>query len=294
MMERKPNKQLIIVTGMSGSGKSIVSRTLEDMGFFCIDNLPLALFEGLIELLTSEQIPFDNFGLVMDARDPKLFEHGQEKIEKVIKEHNLKVRIIFLDCSDEILIRRYKETRRKHPMALDDTVSKGIEIERTRLGWIRNMADFKVNSSELNIHQLQVKTRQLLALPGNEIKFNFQFISFGFKYGLPSDADIVMDVRFLPNPHWVDHLRPKTGKSSDVSDYIFSFSVAEKFLESFTEQIKSLVPYYSKEGKSYLTIAIGCTGGKHRSVVVSEALAQKIVDSKLSVTVYHRDIAKSE
>ena len=229
----------------------------------------------------------------MDIRDPRLIDQGQQIFEKVLKNKNLQVKIVFLDCSDDVLIRRYKDTRRKHPMAQENTISKGIQAERSRLGWIMSMADIKMDTSDLNIHQLRAKARQLLSLPDKEIEFNFQFVSFGFKYGLPPDADMVMDVRFLPNPHWVPDLRPKTGKNSQVVDYIFNFDIAKEFLDTFHKQLLKLVPYYLNEGKNYLTVAIGCTGGRHRSVAVTEALAHKALNPKMAVTVYHRDVAKS-
>jgi UPF0042 nucleotide-binding protein len=285
------SKQLVIVTGLSGSGKSIAIRALEDQGFFCIDNLPLVLFDKLIDLLVAKQTAYDRFALVMDTRDARLIEQGQTEFEK-LGDPSLLRTIVYLDSSDDALIRRYKETRRKHPMAKAGTVREGIALEREKLAWIRQMADNHIDTSDMNVHQLEHRMSEMFSSTTGSFDMNVNLLTFGFKYGLPSDADLVMDVRFLPNPYWVEDLKDLTGIDPKVKDYIFSFEQTNTFVNQYWEMLQFLLPYYGKEGKHYLTLAIGCTGGKHRSVAIAEALKAKFKGSNFSVTLYHRDIKK--
>ena len=291
MIDIKDDLEIVIVSGLSGSGKSVAIRALEDIGYFCIDNLPIVLFKELTNLFTSKTPYFKKIALVMDTRDPSLVEQGLPEFENILIE-GMKVKIIFLECSNEVLVRRFKETRRTHPMAQDGSIMSGIENEREKLENIRKVADIRVDTSDLNIHQLVSRIQELFTGEGNRPLFHLVLLSFGFKYGLPYDADIVMDVRFLPNPYWVKNLRYKNGKQEEVRNYIFQCEEADQFLQRFSELLHFLLPFYNKEGKHYLTVAIGCTGGKHRSVAMTEALAQKVKNDDLRISVNHRDIKK--
>lgn len=291
MTNKKEELEIVIVSGLSGSGKSVAIRAMEDIGYFCIDNLPIALFEELTNLFTSGKPYFKKIALVMDTRDPRLVEQGLPKFENILID-GLKVKIVFLECSNEVLVRRFKETRRTHPMAIDGTIISGIGNEREKLENIRRVADIRIDTSDMNVHQLVDRIQKLFIDKEQKPQFHLVLLSFGFKYGLPYDADLVMDVRFLPNPYWIKSLRNKNGTEEEVRNYIFQSEEAEQFLQRFSELLRFLLPFYTKEGKHYLTIAIGCTGGKHRSVAIVETLAQKMKDVSLRMSVNHRDMAK--
>jgi len=283
--------RIIIITGMSGSGKSVASKSLEDKGFFCIDNLPVDLLPKLFELgAVGRGSEINKFGLVMDAREPSFPARAKDIFEQ-LRSQGYRLDIVFLDADDEVLQRRYSETRRSHPAAGDGSVVDGIRNERASLVPLREIADRVIDTSHLTPHEL----RQLITeaiLGDKKTQMRVSLTSFGFKRGLPVDADLVMDVRFLPNPFFIDKLRPLTGKDKDVADYVLQNETAQKFVRHFLELLEFLIPHYRREGKSYLNIAIGCTGGHHRSVAIVEALAQQLGEQGLVVNVTHRDIVK--
>ena len=285
------NIDIIIISGLSGSGKSVAIRALEDVGFFCIDNLPIGLLDSLLKIVEAGQTPIERLALVMDTRDPRLIEEGKARFEKM-RQNRPNFTIVFLECSDDSLIRRFKEVRRKHPMSKDGTIISGVSTERQMLGWIKNMADYEIDTTELNVHDLRRELQDKFHTLDQEPPFHLTIASFGFKYGLPKEADLVMDVRFLPNPYYVETLKEKNGLSEDVSNYVFNSGETMQFLERFYELLEFLLPFFRKEGKHFLTVAIGCTGGKHRSVSVVEALAKKYEESSVNITVMHRDINK--
>ena len=284
---------VLIVSGLSGSGKSVTIRSLEDIGFFCVDNLPIDLLEDLVQMLAEGRSRFDRVALVMDTRDPHLIEQGKPTFQR-LRDKGLRVRILYLESSDAILVRRFKETRRKHPLAADGGIPQGILEERKLLEPLRELANIRIDTSEFNVHQLRAWVQDVFVPEGQTIKFNLAFLSFGFKYGLPSDADLIFDVRFLPNPHYIDALRSKRGTDAQVADYVLGFEQTVQFLRRLEEMLQFLLPFYRKEGKHYLTLAVGCTGGKHRSVAVAEALAKRFNDSTLAVYLHHRDIRKTD
>jgi len=285
------NIDIIIISGLSGSGKSVAIRALEDVGFFCIDNLPIGLLDSLLKIVEAGQTPIERLALVMDTRDPRLIEEGKIRFENM-RRLRPNFTIVFLECSDDSLIRRFKEVRRKHPMSSDGSIISGISAERRMLAWIKSMADVEIDTTDVKVTELRKELQDRFRDTGQEPTFHLTLQSFGFKYGLPKESDLVMDVRFLPNPFYVDSLRDKNGLSQDVSDYVFQSEVTIQFFERFYELLEFLLPFFRKEGKHFLTVAVGCTGGKHRSVSMIEALAKKYEESSINVTVIHRDINK--
>jgi RNase adapter protein RapZ len=285
--------EVLIVSGLSGSGKSVVSKALEDIGYRCIDNMPIGLFERLLLLLAAgRESQSERVALVMDSRDTRLDE-GREKFERFRKEKKLRLQIVFLECNDYILERRFKETRRKHPMALSGSVSDGIARERQALDWIREMADEVVDTSETTVHQLRNLIQSRFGVVAMDRPFHVTFVSFGFKYGIVQDADLVMDVRFLPNPYFEPDLKFHTGQEEAVAQFVLEKTETGQFIEQFSGLLDFLLPNYRKEGKHYLTVAIGCTGGMHRSVAITEALAERYSDTSVLVATFHRDIGKT-
>jgi UPF0042 nucleotide-binding protein len=283
--------RIIIITGLSGSGKSTAVRVLEDEGFFCIDNLPVSLFPTFIELVEKSREYVRDVVLVMDIRDLD-FLQGYEKVLQEVRESGHKVEIIFFDASDEVLIRRYSETRRRHPVQDKGTLPEGIRYERSLLEGLRLMATLVIDTSELNVHQLKEMVISRIKGDGSAREMMIHLQSFGFRYGIPLESDIVMDVRFLPNPYFVRDLREFSGLDPMVREYVLGKTETTEFIRKFREIIDFLVPGYHKEGKSYLTISIGCTGGKHRSVVIAEEMRGFFRDSRINLKVTHRDIGK--
>ncbi|HPQ71464.1 MAG TPA: RNase adapter RapZ [bacterium] len=285
------DSRLIIITGLSGSGKSIASKALEDVGYFCIDNLPVALLPKLIELgAVGRGSEIERFALVMDAREATFPANANDLFTR-LRADGYNLEIVFLQASDDVLQRRYSTTRRGHPAAAGGSVGEGIQRERESMANLMEIADWVVDTSMLTPHDLRRAIQDRYADSELE-RLRVQLVTFGFRHGLPADADLVIDVRFVPNPFFVDSLKPLTGLEKPVADYVLENDVTRKFLERFDDLLDFLLPHYEHEGKTYLTIAIGCTGGRHRSVAIAEKLAQKLLEQKRMVSISHRDIEK--
>ncbi|MFA5975886.1 MAG: RNase adapter RapZ [Elusimicrobiota bacterium] len=275
-----------IVTGMSGAGKSQVINCFEDFGFFCVDNLPIALLPKMAELCAQSGRPLRRVALGIDIREGGFLRDFMAAIS-ALKQQGVACRILFLDADDRTLIRRFSETRRRHP--LGNSVRKGISEERRRLLKIKEIADKIIDTSNMTLADLKMTLSGILERRrSNEMQISI--VSFGYKYGLPVDVDIIWDVRFMPNPNYQKHLRPKTGRDAAVRRYVMSSRQAQQLGRKFFSLITESLPYYIGEGKSYLTIAIGCTGGRHRSVVIADALREDLLDHGFKVHVLHRDI----
>jgi len=283
--------RICIITGLSGSGKSTAVRALEDEGFFCIDNLPLTLLQIFIELAEKSSQTIENVAIVIDIRAKDFFK-GRENIFKELREAGRKVEILFLDSSDDVLVRRFSETRRRHPAIEGGSVLDGIRFEREQLAVLRQISTSVIDTSELNVHQLKELIVSIALGTGTSKSFNIHIQSFGFKYGVPLDSDIVMDVRFLPNPYFVPELKQLTGMDKDVKGFLEAQDDTSEFMERFLWFVDFLIPRYQKEGKSYLTISVGCTGGRHRSVFIIEVLKKFLTEKKFSPKVTHRDMGK--
>jgi len=284
--------RFVIVTGMSGAGKSTALKMLEDVGYFCVDNLPLLLIRKFAELTYKQSIDVNNIALGVDIRSGQALSELEHVLEDLIAS-GFQYEILFLDASDSVLVKRYKETRRNHPLAGEGRVDQGIEDERNKLNFLKKQADYIIDTSQLLTRELKSELDNIFVK--NE-GFNNLFItvlSFGFKYGIPSDADLVFDVRFLPNPYYIEELRPKTGNESVIQEYVMGFEVAGQFLNKLEDMIRFLIPNYIAEGKNQLVIAIGCTGGKHRSVTLANKLFERLTTNKaFGLKVEHRDIQK--
>ena len=278
---------LVIITGMSGAGKTVAIQSFEDMGYFCLDNMPPSLIPKFWELIR-ESGKVTKIALVVDLRSRSFFDEIQNMLAEIENTQLIDTKILFLDCSDVELVSRYKETRRVHPMAMDGLVTEGIRKERAILEDLKVKASLVIDTTTLTPRQLREKINQEFR-HNNESGFRVEMVSFGFKYGLPIDADIVMDVRFLPNPHYVPELRPLTGCDQPVFDYVMSFDETEKFYQSFSQLLLQIMPGYIKEGKSSLTIAIGCTGGQHRSVALTNRIGDCLKENGYTVNTTHRD-----
>ena len=282
-------RRIVILTGVSGSGKSTAVRALEDAGYFCIDNLPVVLLPqltGLAELAQQDT----RFGLVIDAREGEMLQQAPGIIARLRAEGH-HVELIFLDASDESLVRRYSETRRRHPLASDESVPAGIARERELLGDLRDLADQVIDTSQLNVHDLKRLMTARFGESGAAVP-SLTVISFGYRYGVPPQADLVFDLRFLPNPYFVPELKPLTGEDPRVARYVLERSETQDFMNRVVDLAQFLFPRYQREGKAYLTVALGCTGGKHRSVAVAAALAQRLGAGRPGIQLQHRDIEK--
>ena len=283
--------RICVITGLSGSGKSTAIRALEDEGFFCLDNLPLALLQVFVDLLEKSSERIANVAIVIDIRAKDFFK-GKESLFSELRAAGHKVDIFFLDASDEVLVRRFSETRRRHPALEGASVRDGIHFEREHLAGLLQIATSIIDTSELNVHQLKDLILRLVCGEKTPKIFNVHFQSFGFRYGVPLESDIVMDVRFLPNPYFVAELKTQTGHDSGVREFLLKQPDTNEFLDRFRAFLEFLIPRYQQEGKSYLTISIGCTGGRHRSVFIVEVLRTFIADKKFSLKVTHRDMGK--
>jgi UPF0042 nucleotide-binding protein len=284
-------KRVIIITGLSGSGKSTAARALEDEGFFVVDNLPLALLPDFLSLVEDGVRFTSEVAVVIDIRN-RDFLAGLESTLQSVREAGYQLEIFFFDASDEILLRRYSETRRRHPLTLHEGVSEGIRRERQFLGELRNLATLIVDSTRLTPHELRAKVVQIARGEEGQLPLVVQLQSFGFRYGIPPESDLVIDVRFLPNPHFVPELQGQTGLDPLVSDYVISQPACREFLQHLQEMLRFLLPHYHREGKSYLTISIGCTGGRHRSVAIVEAVRPTLAGEGVALKTIHRDIEK--
>jgi UPF0042 nucleotide-binding protein len=283
------NTRLVIISGLSGSGKSTALKAFEDIGFFCIDNLPATLLPRFLDLKDEISKEVFKIALVMDLRG-KDFLTKFPKIYQEIKRKGTLIEILFLDAEDEVLARRFSQTRRHHPLGDGQTLSGNIQLERRKMAPIQKLATYRLDTSNLNVHQLREEILRLFSRVASPPPMVVHLVSFGYKYGLPYDADMVMDVRFLPNPFFVSELKDLDGNQKSVADYIMKWKETTTFLRDFYKLISFLIPEYQKEGKSNLTIAVGCTGGRHRSVAIVNALAVFLRKGDLMVNTRHRDI----
>ncbi len=279
-----------IITGMSGAGRSEAANVLEDLAFFVIDNLPPALISKVAELAKGSERP-KHYALVVDVRSGAFMEALEAALNE-LRDIGANTRVLFLDASNETLVRRFEATRRRHPLAEGDRVVDGIRRERALLEELKGQADIVVDTSNFNVHQLRDRLRELFAEQSQEGLLQPNLVSFGYKHGLPLDVDLLFDCRFLPNPHWVEELRPLTGLDEPVREYVLKQPDTGKFLDELTRLLDLLLPGYIREAKSYLTIGIGCTGGHHRSVVIAEELGKRLRTHGYPVRVHHRDVER--
>ncbi|QGG46215.1 RNase adapter RapZ [Heliorestis convoluta] len=282
---------VVIITGLSGAGKSQAIRVMEDLGFFCVDNLPPNLLPKFGELIVQSTGKIKKIALVIDIRGREFFSSLNEGLDE-LKQQGLRIEIFFLEASDETLIRRFKESRRRHPLSESGRILDGIQLERRILSDLRGRANRIIDTTDLSVQNLRNQIVELFAQEEKKGTMKITFMSFGFKYGVPRDVDLLMDVRFLPNPHYIPELRPLTGNDEPVQTYVMQSQATRLFLRKFYSLLRFLIPHYVKEGKSHLAIAIGCTGGKHRSVTLTNRLAKVLAKHNYSLTIKHRDIEK--
>jgi UPF0042 nucleotide-binding protein len=285
------NKELLILTGMSGAGRSTVAHALEDLGWYVVDNLPPALLPSLAEQALETHAAL---AVVVDVRGGKFFDELNNSLAK-LKSAAVPYRLLFLDASDQALVQRFESTRRPHPLQAKDRIVDGIARERAKLEEIRAQADVVIDSSNLNVHQLEKRTSEIFAA-GMLASLRINVLSFGYKYGIPVDSDLVLDCRFIPNPHWIPELRPLNGLDAPVSAKVLGSEGVADFVKSYVGVVKQMIPGYFREGKKYVTIAIGCTGGKHRSVAIAEEIAKQLIstsaDLEISAHATHRDVGR--
>lgn len=282
--------RFVVVTGMSGGGKSTALKMLEDAGYYCVDNLPVSLVEKFVELVSVPGSEVSKVALGLDVRTDQSFQDVTRMLEQ-LRAAGYKFEILFMDAEESVLIKRYKETRRIHPLAQQERVEEGVRKERRILENIRRSADYVIDTSNVLTRELKEELDRIFVENQEYNSLMVTVMSFGFKHGIPVDADLVLDVRFLPNPFYVEDLKHKTGNDKEVQDYVMGFSEAEEFMEKLTDMLRFLIPNYVKEGKYRLVIAIGCTGGKHRSVTLANELYRRMKDSgKYGLKLYHRDV----
>lgn len=283
--------EVLVLTGMSGAGRSTAANALEDMDWYVVDNLPPQMIAPLVELVARADGALPKVAVVADVRARSMFSELEQVLVDYV-DQGIGIRVLFLDASDEVLVRRFESVRRPHPLQGDGTLIDGIEAERRELAPLRNRADITIDTSDLNVHQLRAEVRAAFGQDG-AAALKLTVMSFGFKYGIPKDADHVVDVRFLPNPYWIPHLRGLNGQDAPVSDYVLSQPGALSFVDRYLALLDIIVEGYLSENRSFATIAIGCTGGKHRSVAISEQLARRLADrTEASVNVRHRDLGR--
>ncbi|MDI6845457.1 MAG: RNase adapter RapZ [Candidatus Saccharicenans sp.] len=287
MKNQSKSIDFIVVTGLSGSGKTVVSRFLEDMGYYCVDNLPAKMIPQLVDLWLRKKVEIERIALVVDIREPNFL----TEFPRIIKKLKVKPYLIFLEATDETLVRRFSESRRPHPLARNKSILAGVKLERKKLAPIREMADEIIDTTGLSISQLKEQIVNRI-LQKKLRRFQIYIISFGYKYGLPLDSDLVFDTRFLPNPYYLDELRELNGRNRKVRDFVLKSEETRTFLEKLYSFIEYLLPGFIREGKSSLTISVGCTGGRHRSVVIAEALKEHLRKKNLDAKIIHRDIYK--
>lgn len=282
-------REVLIITGLSGAGRTTVGNALEDLGYYVVDNLPPAMLRQLVQLVrAADTLP--KLAIVVDVRGGVLFDDAMRLISVLRDEYTIK--LIFLEASDDALVRRYEAVRRPHPLQGDGTILDGIRTERARLNKLRNMADQLIDTSEFNVHQLTQRVRDHYTESGRPV-LSLTIMSFGFKYGLPVDADLVVDMRFLPNPFWVPELRAHTGRDPEVSEYVLSREGAQEFFDQYTQSLHPVLAGYQRENKPHALLAVGCTGGKHRSVASAERIGAMLADVPgIAIRVTHRDLGR--
>ncbi|HEV7646889.1 MAG TPA: RNase adapter RapZ [Actinophytocola sp.] len=289
--DHAPGVEVAVVTGLSGAGRSTAAKCLEDLGWFVVDNLPPELISTMVELGAKAQGAVTKVAVVMDVRS-RAFTEDLASIIRELDAGGYKPRVLFLEATDEVLIRRFEQVRRGHPLQGDGRLIDGIKAERDLLAPLRSDADLVLDTSTLSVHQLRAKIEDTFGTEASTTT-RVTVLSFGYKYGIPMDADLVMDVRFLPNPFWIPELKDLTGRDADVRNYVLTQEGAEEFLDRYHELLRLIGAGYRREGKRYLTLAIGCTGGKHRSVTISEELARRLSDEdRMAVKVVHRDLGR--
>ncbi len=287
MGKKVKDDRFLIITGLSGSGKTVVSRYLEDLGYYCIDNLPSKLIPNLVGLWTRKEFEIEKVALVVDIREAGFTKKFPEVLKTIKKK--ISPRVIFLEASDEVLVKRFSESRRPHPLAKKRSLMESVQLERKRLDEIKSMADEVIDTTSTNLSQIKEHlTRKFFKK--KDRKMQIMVVSFGYKYGIPLDSDLVFDTRFLSNPFYIDELRNKTGKSPKVREFVLKEEETKKFLSRLYSFVDFLIPRFIEEGKSNLTISAGCTGGKHRSVILAEKLRDHLRNKNYNVRIYHRDL----
>ncbi|MGB7022399.1 MAG: RNase adapter RapZ [Candidatus Acidiferrales bacterium] len=284
------NRQLVILTGLAGSGKGSVLRAFEDLGFYCVDNLPVSFIPSFAELYMEGGGDFERAVLLVDAREGEQLKRLPEVYRRLRREYP--ATLVFIEASDDALGRRFSETRRPHPMGGEFSILDGIRAERKQMAAVRALADVVIDTTKFTVHELRDFITERFQKAGRK-PLLISLVSFGYRFGLPSDADLVFDVRFLPNPHFVPKLRPYSGKNRRVARYIRSFKQTGQFLRRIEGLLEYLIPHYIREGKSYLTIAFGCTGGRHRSVMMAEAIGKVLAKRGYTIKLEHRDLERS-
>lgn len=283
--------RFVIVTGMSGAGKSTALRTLEDMGFFCVDNLPVMLIQRFADIAHDDKLEVDNVAIGIDIRSGDALGQLSLCLEEM-KKSNYNYEILFLDATEQALVKRYKETRRSHPLSRGGRINEGIAKERQKIEFLKQKADYIIDTSNLLTRELKGELEKIFVAGIGYNNVIITIMSFGFKYGIPRDSDLVFDVRFLPNPYYDPALRPMTGNDKPVSDMVSGCEEYELFMKKLYDMIEFLLPYYKREGKNQLVVSIGCTGGKHRSVTVVNDMYKRLLELPYTVRVFHRDITK--
>ncbi len=284
--------KFVILTGMSGAGKSTAIKMMEDIGFYCVDNLPIPLLEKFVELSGKENAELQKVAVGIDIRNGQALGELREELDK-IRGRGITYEILFLDAEDSVLVKRYKETRRNHPLAGGERVDRGIAAERRRVAFLKENADYIIDTSRLLTRELKAELDKIFVQNQDYKNLFITVLSFGFKYGIPADSDLVFDVRFLPNPYYVEGLRAKTGNDAEIKEYVLQFPEAHEFLGKLTDMLNFLIPNYIAEGKNQLVISIGCTGGKHRSVTLANELYKSLSDrTGFGLKIEHRDIGK--
>jgi UPF0042 nucleotide-binding protein len=281
----------VIITGLSGAGKSHAIKCFEDMGFFCVDNMPTTLIPTFADLIARSRQDVQLDALGVDVREGEYLSHLLESMHE-LKRRGHNVEVLFFEASDEVLVRRYHESRRRHPLGTEGNVLDAIRAERKAMAHMREIADRIIETSGLTVHQLKAQLAELYVTPRERSGLTASLVSFGFKHGIPFDADLVFDVRFLPNPHFVDGLRPLDGRDTRVREFVFRHGEARELIERLRDLLRFLLPFYEREGKAYLTVAVGCTGGRHRSVAFVEELREFLTTLGYAPTVVHRDLER--
>lgn len=284
--------KLVIVTGMSGAGKGTAVKIMEDMGYYCVDNLPIPLVEQFVDFTLQSEDELEKVAVSIDIRNSNALSELEEVLER-IRQKGIRFEILFLEADDSVLVKRYKETRRSHPLAGGGRIDKGIGLERKKLAFLKEQADYIIDTSRLLQRELKAELERIFVRDEDYRNLYITVLSFGFKYGIPTDSDLVFDVRFLPNPYYVDELRSLTGQDEGVFDYVMDNEIARQFAAKLDDMVKFLIPNYAKEGKTSLVIAIGCTGGKHRSVTLARVLYDRLIETReYGIRLEHRDIGK--